>query len=134
MKPVLLLRPTLLRARDGLAAVHPHVAHVGLPVVRSSVALAIWVIWVIWVICPRFYGHFGGEAGAWWLPPTSPVVPRPYRLVFRRRALDFVASGRTVRDVVVFFRVAKSCPLVGGYATVSVLLSGFGIHVHNDQR
>jgi putative transposase len=36
-------------------------------------------------------------------------VPRPYPPEFRRRALDLVASGRTVRDVAASLGVAESC-------------------------
>jgi putative transposase len=36
-------------------------------------------------------------------------VPRPYPPGFRRRALDLVESGRTVRDVAVSLGIAESC-------------------------
>jgi putative transposase len=36
-------------------------------------------------------------------------VPRPYPPEFRRRALDLVASGRTVRDVATSLGIAESC-------------------------
>jgi transposase InsO family protein/transposase-like protein len=36
-------------------------------------------------------------------------VPKPYPAEFRRRALDLVASGRTVRDVAAALDIAESC-------------------------
>jgi putative transposase len=36
-------------------------------------------------------------------------VPKPYPSEFRRRALDLVASGRTVRDVAATLGIAESC-------------------------
>lgn len=36
-------------------------------------------------------------------------MPRPYPPEFRRRALDLVASGRTVRDVAASLGIAESC-------------------------
>jgi putative transposase len=36
-------------------------------------------------------------------------MPRPYPPEFRRRALDLVGSGRTVRDVAVSLGIAESC-------------------------
>ena len=36
-------------------------------------------------------------------------MPRPYPPEFRRRALDLVESGRTVRDVAASLGIAESC-------------------------
>ena len=36
-------------------------------------------------------------------------MPRPYPPSFRRRALDLIASGRTVRDVAALLQIAESC-------------------------
>jgi putative transposase len=36
-------------------------------------------------------------------------VPKPYPAEFRRRAVDLVASGRTVRDVAASLGIAESC-------------------------
>jgi transposase-like protein len=36
-------------------------------------------------------------------------VPRPYPPEFRRRALDLIDSGRTVRDVARTLGIAESC-------------------------
>jgi transposase-like protein len=36
-------------------------------------------------------------------------VPKPYPAEFRRRALDLVASGRTVREVAAMLDIAESC-------------------------
>jgi putative transposase len=36
-------------------------------------------------------------------------MPRPYPPEFRRRALDLVASGRTIRDVAASLGIAESC-------------------------
>jgi putative transposase len=37
-------------------------------------------------------------------------MPRPYPPEFRRRALDLVESGRTIRDVAASLGIAESCP------------------------
>ena len=37
------------------------------------------------------------------------IVPKPYPLEVRRRALDLLASGRTVRDVATSLGIAESC-------------------------
>lgn len=39
----------------------------------------------------------------------SLVVPKPYPPEFRRRALDLLASGRSVRDVAASLSIAESC-------------------------
>jgi transposase-like protein len=36
-------------------------------------------------------------------------MPRPYPPEFRRRALDLVESGRTIRDVATSLGIAESC-------------------------
>lgn len=36
-------------------------------------------------------------------------MPKPYPPEFRRRALDLIASGRTVRDVAALLAIAESC-------------------------
>jgi transposase-like protein len=36
-------------------------------------------------------------------------MPRPYPPEFRRRALDLVESGRTIRDVAASLGIAESC-------------------------
>ena len=36
-------------------------------------------------------------------------MPKPYPPEFRRRALDLVAAGRTVRDVAASLGIAESC-------------------------
>jgi transposase-like protein len=36
-------------------------------------------------------------------------VPKPYPPEFRRRALDLVASGRSVREVATMLGIAESC-------------------------
>jgi transposase-like protein len=36
-------------------------------------------------------------------------MPRPYPPEFRRRALDLIESGRTVRDVAASLGIAESC-------------------------
>ena len=41
--------------------------------------------------------------------PRGSAVPRPYPPEFRRRALDLVESGRTVRDVATSLGIAESC-------------------------
>jgi transposase-like protein len=41
--------------------------------------------------------------------PKGSGVPRPYPPGFRRRALDLVESGRTVRDVAASLGIAESC-------------------------
>jgi transposase-like protein len=41
--------------------------------------------------------------------PRGSAVPTPYPPEFRRRALDLVESGRTVRDVAASLGIAESC-------------------------
>ena len=41
--------------------------------------------------------------------PRGSVMPRPYPPEFRRRALDLIESGRTVRDVAASLGIAESC-------------------------
>ena len=36
-------------------------------------------------------------------------MPKPYPPQFRRKALDLVASGRTVRDVAAVLQITESC-------------------------
>jgi transposase-like protein len=43
------------------------------------------------------------------LPKETLVVPKPYSPEFRRRALDLLSSGRTVRDVAASLGIAESC-------------------------
>jgi transposase InsO family protein/transposase-like protein len=43
------------------------------------------------------------------LPKETLVVPKPYPPEFRRRALDLLSSGRTVRDVAASLGIAESC-------------------------
>jgi putative transposase len=41
--------------------------------------------------------------------PKGSAMPRPYPPEFRRRALDLVESGRTIRDVAASLDIAESC-------------------------
>lgn len=41
--------------------------------------------------------------------PKGSAVPKPYPPEFRRRAVDLVESGRTVRDVATSLGIAESC-------------------------
>src|SRR5215472_1620765 len=41
--------------------------------------------------------------------PKGSAMPRPYPPEFRRRALDLVESGRSVRDVAASLGIAESC-------------------------
>jgi transposase-like protein len=41
--------------------------------------------------------------------PKGSAMPRPYPPEFRRRALDLVESGRTIRDVAASLGIAESC-------------------------
>jgi transposase-like protein len=41
--------------------------------------------------------------------PKGSAMPRPYPPEFRRRALDLVELGRTIRDVAASLGIAESC-------------------------
>jgi transposase-like protein len=58
---------------------------------------------------PRFDGLGRRETAVRWLPKEALVVPKPYPPEFRRRALDLLTSGRTVRDVAASSGIAESC-------------------------
>ena len=58
------------------------------------------------LILTRFGGH-SGEVMALHRP-RGWIMPRPYPPQFRRRALDLVESGRTVRDVAAALGIAES--------------------------